>query len=67
MPSRKVFTAFSVSFVFGKTVNYHLGGRVVRNVEMAHNWFGSIFVIYLNTTKLFAEAVSKFSPCFSYV
>ena len=34
-------------------------GRVVREVEMARNWFRGIFAIFL--TKMFAEAVCTIS------
>jgi len=45
--------------VKGKTTDCHVVGRVVREVEMARNWFRGIFVIFL--AKMFAEAVCKFS------
>ena len=35
---------------------------MVREVEMACNWFRRIFNIFFNVAKLFAKMVCKFSP-----
>ena len=40
---------------------------VVQEVEMARNWFRSIFVIFFPITKMLAEAVYWFSICSSNV
>ena len=70
------FTSFYVSLLYEKTVIWDVVNRLVLEVEIARNWFESIFVIslfssffflcFINTTML-VEAVSKFSPGFSFV
>lgn len=68
------FTSFYVSLLYEKTVNWDVVNRLVLEVEIACNWFESIFVIsllfflvfFINITML-VEAVSKFSPGFSFV
>ena len=46
----EVFTAFCVFLVVGK--DCHAVGRVVREVEMACNWFERIFFILSRDTKV---------------
>ena len=41
----------------------HVVGGMVREVEMACDWFRDIFLIFLNVAKLFAKTVCKFSAC----
>ena len=62
----EVCTAFCVSSVQEKTADCRVVCGVVREVEMARHWFGTISVIFY-ITKMFAEAARKFSPCFSNV
>ena len=48
--------------MLGKTVDCYVVGGMVREVEMACNWFRRIFNIFFNVAKLFAKMVCKFSP-----
>lgn len=65
------FTSFYVSLLYEKTVIWDVVNRLVLEVEIARNWFESIFLFFfflcfINITML-VEAVSKFSPGFSFV
>lgn len=49
-----------------KAAKCYFIGRMVLDIVMARNWFKSMFVIFFNMAKMFAETVRKFPPCFSY-
>lgn len=70
------FTSFYVSLLYEKTVNCDVVNRLILEVEIARNWFESIFVIFLCLLffflflihiTIFMDAVCKFSPRFSFV
>ena len=59
----EVFTGFNVSLVYRKTTNCPVVGRVIQEIEMVPNRFGSIFVILFNIKKIFAKVLSLFVLC----
>ena len=50
-----VFAGFSFTYMERKATNRHVCLRMVREVEMSHDWFRSVFIVYLNASKLVAE------------
>lgn len=48
------FTSFYVSLLYEKTVNWDVVNRLVLEVEIARNWFESIFVISLFSSFFFS-------------
>ena len=43
----------------GKATNRHVFLRMVREVEMSRDWFGSDFIVNLNIPKVFAETITQ--------
>ena len=41
--------------------------RMDREVEMSHDWFGSVFIVNLNIPKVFAETIAQFAARFADV
>ena len=54
-----VFAAFSITWLERKATNRHVFLRMVGEVEMLHNWFGSVFIVDLNIPKVFKETVTQ--------
>ena len=51
----------------GKATNRHVFLRMVREVEMSRNWFGSVFIVNLNIPKVFAETITQSAARFADV
>ena len=47
-----------------KATNRHVFLRMVREVEMSRDWFGSVFIVNLDISKMFAETVSQSAAYF---
>ena len=50
-----------------KATNRHVFLRMVREVEMLHNWFGSVFIVDLNIPKVFPGTVTQSAVRFADV
>ena len=62
------FAAFSVTQMERKATNRHVFLRVVGEVEMSRDWFERVFIVNLNTPKVFAETITQSAARFvSYV
>ena len=51
----------------GKATNRHVFLRMVREVEMSRNWFGSVFIVNLNIPKVFAQTSTQSAARFADV
>ena len=51
----------------GMATNPHVFLRMVREVEMSRDWFRSVFVVNLNTPKVFAETITQSAARFADV
>ena len=61
------FAAFSITKKERKTAHRHVFLRMVGEVEMSCNWFGSVFIINLNIPKVFAETITQSAARFADV
>ena len=48
-----------------KVTNRHVFLRMVREVEMSRDWFGSVFIVDLIIPKVFAETVTESAARFA--
>ena len=46
-----VFPAFSITEMERKATNHHVFMRMVGEVEMSRDWFGSVFIVNLNISR----------------
>ena len=51
----------------GKATNHHEFLRMVREVEMSHDWLRSVFIANLNIPKVFAETITRSAARFADV
>ena len=42
-----------------KATNHHFFLRMVKEVELSRDWFGSVFIVDLNIPRVFAETVTQ--------
>ena len=54
-----VFAAYSITNMERKATNRHVFLRRVGEVEMSRDWFGSIFIINLDISKMLVETVTQ--------
>ena len=50
-----------------KATNRHVFLRTVGEVEMSRDWFGRVFIVDLNISKVFAEMVTQSAARFANV
>ena len=63
-----VFTTFSIyTKVERKVTNRYVFLRMIREVEMPPDWFGIVFIVDLNISKVFAKMVTQSAACFADV
>ena len=62
-----VLAAFSITQMKRKTKDSHVFLRMVGKVEMSRDWFGSVFIVDLNISKVFAETVTQSATRFADV
>ena len=59
--------AFGGTLMQGKATDRYVLFGMVREIKMLGDWFGCVFIIFLNITQVFSESVAQSSFCFADV
>ena len=59
--------AFGGTMMQGKATDRSVLFGMVREIKMPGDWFGCVFIIFLNITSAFSESVAQSPSCFADV